>query len=70
VVQSVIFPKSDFNKRTSGSWLLKNGYRNRKVDEKPNTLRFRQLNPDKLKRNSYVSLKLPNGIVLVKGIKR
>jgi len=64
-VQSIIFPKSDFNKRHAESWLEENGFRNRKVDEKKNTLRYRQVSPDKMDRHTYVAKKLANGVSLI-----
>lgn len=53
-VQSVLFPKTEFNINTASNWLLKNGYLIKKVDITKDYLRFRQATPYKLKKEGYV----------------
>jgi hypothetical protein len=68
-VQSIVFDKSKFNKKSASEWIKKHNYENKGVDEKEDTLRFRQVDPDyieekgfnrfrtkKIGRNSGVSL--------------
>jgi hypothetical protein len=68
-VQSIVFDKSKFNKKSASDWIKKHNYENKGVDEKEDTLRFRQVDPDyieekgfnrfrtkKIGRNSGVSL--------------
>ena len=47
IVQSIIFDKKKFTTTTARNWLRKHGYRYGKVDEEINTLRFRQIPPNK-----------------------
>jgi hypothetical protein len=53
IVQSVIFNKYKYNLNECINYLTLNDYKVNKVDETKNYLRFRQYNPDKLKKNGY-----------------
>lgn len=44
-VQSVMFPKSRWSRSEARAWLREHGYHGLAVDEKPNTLRYRQVDP-------------------------
>ena len=45
-LQSVIFDRDLFTEDEAADWLTRHHKRNVKVDVKPNTLRFRQFDPD------------------------
>jgi len=62
-VQSVLFDKSKWTVYTATKWLKKHGYDGLGVDEKPNTLRFRQVEPNKS--DKYITKTLPDNIELV-----
>ena len=72
VVQSVVFPKS-FGLEKAAKWLQENKYKVKKVDEKKNTLRFRQLTPATVKKNGYTEFRnkeIGDGIILVLAYKK
>lgn len=62
-VQSIVFPKGRWNLDRARAWLFRHGYKYGKVDKKPHTYRFRQLNPNP--RNRYITKRLSNGVLLV-----
>jgi hypothetical protein len=53
LVQSVIFHKNKFTISSAKKWLKENGYKCPKVDEEPNTIRFRQISPITIKKQGY-----------------
>jgi len=53
VVQSVIFDKSKYDIKSAKKWLKENKYKFPKVDEERNTLRFRQKDPNKVKKEGF-----------------
>jgi hypothetical protein len=73
IVQSIIFKKDNFTLPQAREWLAKNGYKT-EVDEKENTYRFRQEDPEEVKRSGfkhYITKPLGNsGIELVIGYKK
>ena len=67
-VQSIIFLKSKFNKKSAIDWLKNNKYLNNGVDIKPHVLRFRQLEPAKLRKegyNHYITKKISNDVSFI-----
>jgi len=62
-VQSVIFSKPEWTKRKAVNWLKKHDFTGLEVDEKPNTLRFRQLEPSD--KYSYATKSIGNNIEFV-----
>ncbi len=68
-VQSIVIPKTTFNKRDSIKWVIKHGYiTDYGVDIKKNVFRIRQNLPSKFIKESYRTIVLPNGVELVIGI--
>ena len=68
IVQSILFNKDHFTKDQAIKWIRDNGYLNKKIDEKPNMYRFRQLTPRYVKNQGYskfVTKKLPNSVELI-----
>lgn len=63
VVQSILFDKDKWTKRRAVAWLKKHDYTGLDVDEKENTLRYRQVEPDD--KNKYITKDIGNGIQLV-----
>jgi hypothetical protein len=57
VVQTIIFNKNKWNTDSADKWLKTHKYKNKGVDDKPNTLRFRQVNPDYVERKGFVNFK-------------
>lgn len=66
-VQSVLFSKSSWTIPKAKKWLKENNYIYSDVDKKPNTLRFRQFDPDTLNKNiwKYTTHRLQDNIELV-----
>jgi hypothetical protein len=67
-IQSIIFSKDHFTKEQAIDWIVQHGYKNKKIDEKPNTYRFRQLTPRYVKNQGYkkfITKKLNSGIDLI-----
>jgi hypothetical protein len=52
-VQSVIFDKTKYTLKEAKKWLKENNYKMPKVDEKENTLRFRQEDPDEVEKMGF-----------------
>lgn len=52
-VQSIIFNKKLYDLNECIIWLNNNGYKINKVDETSNFFRFRQVSPEKLKKEGY-----------------
>jgi len=72
-VQSVIFLKSKWTETTASDWLLENSYKIKKEDVTEKYLRFRQINPDYLKRVGYthfVNKDIGKGIHLIIAYKK
>ena len=55
-IQSVIFSKSKFTQNQAESWLKQNKYKNKGVDEKESTYRYRQLEPSYLKSKGFTNI--------------
>jgi len=67
-VQSVLFDKKKYNVPSAVKWLENNNYIYKKVDITKSLLRFRQIDPNKLKKegyNIYRNHKLNDDIILV-----
>lgn len=52
-VQSLVFDKSKFDKKTASDWLKKNNYENKGADMKDNTIRYRQVNPQYIEKMGF-----------------
>lgn len=52
-VQTIIFDKSKFDKKSASDWIKKHEYENKGIDEKEDTLHFRQVNPDYIKKKNF-----------------
>lgn len=70
LVQSVVFHKPKWNVLTAKKWLKDNNYHSDSIDEKDDTIRFRQLNPSELKNRKYISKRLHNDITLIISLKK
>lgn len=67
-VQSVLFDKSNMSLQASIDWIIKEQYKIKKIDETDTQYRFRQLDPNYLKRKGYTEFrtkKLNDSISLV-----
>ena len=53
-VQSLLFAKTKYTPTKAKSWARYHGFRNIDVDEKPNVLRIRQIDPALMQANSFV----------------
>jgi hypothetical protein len=62
-IQSIVFDKNSWTTKKAIKWLTKHNYTGLDVDEKPNTLRFRQIEPSDI--FTYITKSLPNEIELV-----
>ena len=69
IVQSVVLNKDHFTKNQAIKWIKDNGFENNGIDEKENTFRFRQYNPEDLKGRRYITKKFNGGIELIISIK-
>lgn len=65
-VQSVVFRKPYWTHRTAVEWLAQHKFKKFSVDEKVNTLRYRQKTPRKDHRYRTVTLR-PDQILLILG---
>lgn len=52
-VQSILFRRDKWTPSKASKWLEKHNYSNKGVDEKEGHLRFRQLNPDYIRKQGY-----------------
>jgi len=68
-IQTILFSKDKWTKKKASSWLKKHNYSNKGVDDKPDTLRYRQLDPSYVEQigyNQYVTKPLgASGVSLV-----
>ena len=64
-VQSIIFNKNNWNKKTASTWIKKNHHYHNKIDSTQTSLRFRQANPKHFIQSTYRTKKLENGISLI-----
>ena len=68
-IQTILFSKDKWTKRKATAWLKKHNYSNKGVDDKPDTLRYRQLDPayiDKIGYTQYITKPLgDSGVSLV-----
>ena len=55
VTQTVIFPKA-YGARKARNWLRNHRLKFGKVDRKPKTIRFRQVDPSSCQRGSYATI--------------
>jgi len=53
VVQSIIFDKYKYGRPEAVRWLKTNGYKSSKADFETNTIRFRQMSPEKADKGGY-----------------
>jgi hypothetical protein len=71
-VQSIIFKKEFTSLKQARKWLKDHNFKDYGVDEKENTYRFRQIDPDELRKNGYTlfrTKKLDETISLIIAIK-
>ena len=66
-VQSVLFKRPQWTETEAQKWLVKNQYEHLVVDKKPKHLRYRQYDPEDLKKSGYHfrTQVLPDGIELI-----
>ena len=68
-IQTILFSKDKWTKRKATAWLKKHNYSNKGVDDKPDTLRYRQLDPayvEKIGYTQYITKPLgDSGVSLV-----
>ena len=67
-IQSIVFDKDNWTKAKAIKWLKKHGHTGLECDEKENTLRFRQIEPNK--KYNYITKSLPNEIQLIIAYKK
>lgn len=68
VIQSVIFKTPLWGQSNAEEWLFKHKLKNKGVDIKKNSLRYRQINPDYIEKKGYekfITKKLGNGISFI-----
>lgn len=67
IVQSILFSKPQWSIRKAQTWLRKHKFKGLEVDEKPNHLRFRQVEPQELYRQGMHlrTMILPSGIEII-----
>jgi len=61
-VQSLIFSKDFFNKSSAKNWAKEHGYKYDYIDEKENTYRIRQKNPNKFNKDIFRTISFGKGI--------
>lgn len=68
-IQSVLIKKSDmYNLERAANWIVKNGFKIKKVDETNNYYRFRQISPSQLRKenyNHYVTKPISNDVTFI-----
>lgn len=69
-VQSIVVPMSIMSEKEAVRWIKKHYGEHgvHKIDVTPNTYRFRQIDPDTIRKQGYIHYKnkvLPNGVELV-----
>ena len=52
-IQSVLFKKPEWSHRRAVNWLKKHDFKGLELDEKPEHLRYRQLDPQEMENNNY-----------------
>mgnify|MGYP006272646851 CR=1 FL=1 len=61
-VQTLVFPKKDWTKKQAEKWIDKHDdFKNKGVDEKKKTYRYRQLNPNLFKKESFKTMTRTTG---------
>jgi len=53
IIQSILFKKPEYNKTNCIKWLKKHNFKYNDIDEKENHYRFRQINPEYIKKKGY-----------------
>ena len=56
-VQSIVFEKDKIDLQEAFDWVVSHGDKVKKIDETETQYRFRQLNPDYLKRKGYTEFR-------------
>lgn len=65
-VQSVVLAKSRFGtEEVAKEWMKDHGFSTDKVDEKPNTFRFRQFSPGRCKEGTFRNKRITRGVIAV-----
>ena len=67
-IQSILFEKSVRSIGEAVEWILEHGYAIKKIDEEPDSYRFRQLSPAYLKSKGYINYQnkeIGEGVILV-----
>jgi len=71
-IQSILFDRKLYNVKTAEQWLKKNGFQNNGVDEKPDHLRFRQIDPEIIVKQGfshYITKPITEGVQFIIGYK-
>ena len=71
-VQSIVFKKPNFDLNKSANWVYANQFKIKKVDETPDTFRFRQFPPNLLRKegfNKYRTVKITDDINFIVAFK-
>lgn len=71
-VQCVVFKKPNFDLNKSANWVVANQFQIKKVDETPDTFRFRQFPPNLLRKegyNKYKTVKITDDINFIVAFK-
>ena len=71
-IQSILFDRKLYNVKTAEHWLKKNGFQNNGVDEKPDHLRFRQIDPEIIVKQGfshYITKHITEGVQFIIGYK-
>lgn len=66
-IQTLIFSKEDFTEREAKRWAKENGFSSGYVDEKENTYRIRQRDPELFAPSSFRTIRLAPGVQAVVG---
>jgi hypothetical protein len=61
-VQSLIFSKDNFSEKSARNWAKEHGYKYDYIDEKENTYRIRQKNPNKFNKDIFRTISFGKGI--------
>lgn len=61
-IQTILFDKEYFTKRTANTWIKKHNYKNNKIDETEDYFRIRQKSPSNFEKHSYRTIEFKPGI--------
>lgn len=66
-IQTLIFDKKKFTQKEAEEWLKKHNFKYGKVDEKDESFRFRQKDPESFDQSSFRTITITDGINAVIG---